>query len=812
MLSNFFKIALRNILRDMYYTSINILGLAIGIAASLLIYSYIQQQLSYDDFHPDVDRMYRVNQTAIWEPEGGIMSSTCIPLAGKLLADYPEITESIRINTPGGQIVRYEQDGEFTSFYENKVFAVDSNFFTFFGFPLKQGDPAEVLKGKNKVVISEDVATKIFGDTNPIGKVLVVSDLKIPVEVTGVAGTQPGNAHFHFDYLLSIQTNPVIEEFEWSWIWTQIVTYVKVRPDADVDAMERKFATMADKYVAPTMAKFGIDYKDFLKGKNGWNFYLQPVRSIHLHSGQIGNRLGTVSDIKYVYIFTTVAVFVLLLAVINFVNLSTARGANRAKEVGVKKTLGAGRRFLIFQFQVESILLTVIATLLGLGIMELLRIGIGAVLSVQLPFSILSARLLWFLPLLVITVSLLAGVYPSLYLTAFRPANVLKGKVSLGLKKSGLRNVLVVAQFMISISFIVSTLIVYQQLQYFSNKDLGFDKENVLVINHADKLGSQLDAFRNELVNESGVTSASITTDVPGRGRWEDIFSKEGDDTQYPVSAVKVDEHFISAMGLHLVAGRNFEEGRMADHNAVIINETAAHTFGWDPDEALGKRILYLGDDVGAQEVVGVVKDFHFQSLNTAIAPLMYFHISSGYWERQRLLVVRFAPDQISSILDGLEDRWNTLADNAPLEFSFLDTEWANKYQQEKTLGGLFAVFTGLSIVIAVMGLVGLVTYSSEQRKKEIGIRKVFGASVSQVVLMLNANFTRLIIVSFMLAVPISWFVLDWWLEQYPYRIQIGVGAFVISGIVMIVITWSTVSYQSIRTALTNPIDVLKEE
>lgn len=812
MVKNFFKIALRNILRDKYYTSINVFGLAIGLASSLLIYSYVQQQLSYDDFHPDVDHMYRVNQTAIWNPDGGIMSPTCIPLAGKLLEDYPEIKETLRINPPPGQIIRYEDHGEFKAFYEDRILAVDSNFFSFFGFPLKVGDPREVLKGKNKAVLSEDAAKKIFGDSNPIGKTLLIGDEKIPAEITGIAGPQPDNAHFHFDYLLSIQTNPAIEEFEWSWIWTQIVTYIKVAPGTDVAALEKKFTVMAGKYVAPTLAKFGIDYNDFMKGKDEWNFYLQPVRSIHLHSEKEGNRLGPVSSVRYVYIFSAVAFFVLLLAVINFINLSTARGANRAKEVGVKKTLGAGRRYLIFQFQFESILLTTIATVLGLGIMELLRILISSMLTVELPFSILDSRLLWLVPLMVIAVGLLAGIYPSLYLTAFRPANVLKGRISLGLKKSGLRNALVVLQFAVSISFIVSTVIVYQQLKYFNEKDIGFNRNNVLVINHVDKLGDHLEAFRNEIAKDKGVANAAISSLVPGRGALEDIFFKEGDDKQYPLTGVKVDENFLTLMDMHLVSGRNFEEGRMTDHDAVILNETAAHMFGWDAEEALGKRIVYLGDDVGPQEVIGVVKDFNFQSLYTAIAPLVYLNRHSGYWQNEWLLSIRFSGENVQSIVNDAEKKWDNLVPDAPFDFSFLDDEWANKYHQEKTLGGLFAVFTGLSIVIAVMGLVGLVTYSSEQRKKEIGIRKAFGASVGQMVVMLNTNFTKLIVISFVVAVPVSWYALQQWLDQYPYRIDIGAGAFLISGIAIMVITWLTVSYQSLRAAMTNPTDVLKEE
>jgi putative ABC transport system permease protein len=813
MLKSFVAITLRSILRDKYFSLINVFGLAIGLASCLLIFSYVRQQLSYDNQHPDVDRLYRVNQTAIWNPEGGRMSSTGLPLAQTLVNEYPEVEASLRINTPGGQIVRYEDGKEIKAFYEDKILAADSNFFSFFAFKLKAGDPSTSLRGMNKVVLSPDAARKFFGDQPALGKTLFIGDKRIPAEVTGVTEEQPENMHFHFDYLISMYTNPDIKEFEWSWIWTQVVTYIKVRPGTDVNALEKKFEELASRHVAPTFSRFGMNYDDFIKDKDGWNFYLQPVRRIHLYSQEEGSRIGPVSNIKYVYIFSAVGTFVILLAIINFVNLATARSANRAKEVGVKKVLGAQRRSLVLQFQMESVMVTFCAAILGLAIMELLRILIGYWLQVRLPFLYAFQNdLFWVLPLLTIGVGIIAGAYPAFYLTAFRPAIVLKGKLVSGLRKSGLRNVLTVVQFVISIGFIASTIIVYQQLDYFNNADLGFDRENVLVINHAEKLGKHIESFRSQVEDMPGIEEASIAMDVPGRGSFEDIFMKEGSDERLPLAMMKIDDHFMEALGMQIITGEGYKKDDPADVNKVILNETSVRLLGWTPKEAIGKRIIYMGDDVGPEEVKGVVRDFHFQSLKNNIAPVIFYNVHSKMWNNNRIIALKISSASVSSLLNTLKTSWSGIVQDAPFEYSFLKEEWIQKYREEERLGGLFSLFTGLSIVIAMIGMVGLVTYASEQRKKEIGIRKVLGATVGQMVVLLNGNFTKLIFISLALAIPVSWYVMYKWLEQFAYKITIRPGVYAIAGVVILLVTWLTVSYQSIRAALTNPSDVLKEE
>lgn len=814
MLRNYFKSSIRNILRERYFSIINVVGLALGIAVCLLIWSYVRFEMSYDNFHKDLDRLYRVNQTLIWAPDGGMMGSTGPQLAMVLREDFPEIEESMRVNTAYDYLVRYQHpNGKIDAFNEENILAADSNFFNFFSIPLKEGNPSTALKGVNKVIISEKIARKFFGDEPAIGKILQMGDDNRAVEVTGVTTMQPDNMHFHFDYLISIYTNPNIKRFEWSWVWTQTATYVKLKSGADVKALEKKMFSMVDLYVKPSMGSMGMNYDEFMKGKGEWRFGLQPVQSIHLYSDGVDNRLGPTGDIKYVQIFSLVAFFVLVLAIINFVNLSTARGASRAKEVGVKKVLGAYRQSLIFQFQLESILMTTVATLLGLGLLELFRIVISNAMSIDMPFSIWDGGSnIWLLILLPLIVGFVAGIYPAFYLTSFKPANVLKGKIASGFK-SGLRNGLVTIQFVVSIVFIIATIIVQQQLEFFQSENLGFNKENILVLNNANKLKDNVNAFRNEVAGLPGVVDASVAMTVPGRGSYEDVFKGEGTDIELSISQTKIDEHFFKTLGLSLVAGRSYDINSPGDKTKVIPNETAVRLFGWTPEEAIGKRIIYpeLGEDVG--EIIGVVKDFHFVSLNQqAIIPSMFYHNDSPMWESGKVIAINFESNHAEDIIASLKRKWDERVNDAPFEYGFLDQEWAQQYQQEQRLGGLFSVFAGLSLLIAMIGLVGLVTYSAEQRKKEIGIRKVMGASVNQVVFLLNRNFTVLVLVAFIIAVPLGWYAMDSWLSQFPYQTTITFASFAIAGLFMLVITWITVAYQSIKAGLVNPVEVLKDE
>lgn len=833
MLTRNISLAIRNIKRDGAYSVIKVGGLALGLATSIVLFFYVYHQFTYDRDHPDVDRLYRVNMSHIWRPGGGIFHSTGPAVAIALEAEFPEIEKILRINTPGPHTVRYANpDGNSRAFNEgfNDIFAADSTFFSFFHFPLKEGNPATALAGKDKVVISEEAAQKLFGNEPALGKQLqIASDgavapeggpfnpsESILVEVTGVAAKQPKNVHFNFHYLLSMPTNPRVKAFEWSWIWTQVVTYVKLRPGTDVVALQNKLHHFGDRHAPATFERLGMDYQEFAHEKGNWSLYLQPVTDIHLYSGSmtdsaaIGNRLGPTGDITFVYMMSGIGCFILLLAIINFVNLSTARAANRAKEVGVKKTLGVRRISMIMQFQIEHILIALIAVIAGLGIMEVLRLALLP-LNIYIPLTDINPYLfVGGILLFAIVTGFLAGLYPAFYLTHFRPAEVLKGRVASGFKSGRFRNALVVFQFSIAIALMAGTVIVFQQLNFFLSADVGFDKENLITITRGAALGEKIDAFRNELLQIPGVTSASVSTDV--RSPAEDIFTKESDDRKITLSQYKIDDHFVSTTGLKMSAGRAFNEDYPADKNKVIINEAAAQVLGWTAEEALGKRITYAGDGQVASEVLGVVKDFHFQNLYEGNAPTIFYHIDAPVWGGERVLLVKYAAQHIPPIVAGIESTWKKFAPGLPIEYSFYDDDHRKQYEAEERMGTLFLLFTSLALVIAVIGLAGLVSYSVEQRKKEIGIRKVFGASLSRIYVLLNVQYVRLIAISLVVATPFTWVFMQRWLDGYAYRIDITPWVFLATGGGALLFALVCVGYIALRAATTNPSDVLKDQ
>jgi putative ABC transport system permease protein len=812
MLSNYVKLTYRNISRSRGYSFINISGLALGIAACLLTLSYVRFELSYDNYHPDVERIYRVDQTFIWNVDGGVFGSTPLPLALKMAAEYPEVEEVVRVNAPGGAMVRKENpDGTVTTFNEENIYGADSTFFRVFGYRLREGNARTALNGLNKLVISPDVARKFFGDEPALGKFLQVGDDRKLLEITGVTEPQPANSHFRFDYLQSIYTNPAIKRFEWSWVWTQTVTYTKLRAGASPQALEEKMARIASTTIKPSFVRMGIDYDGFLKGKGDWTFYLRPMRDIHLRSDD--NRIGPVGSITYAYTFAVVGIFILIIAGINFINLSTARASKRAKEVGVKKTLGVMRASLMSQFQAESIMLCILSTLLALIIVETLRIIIGRYIGIDMPFTMWQDPLiLWSLPVIPLVIGFLAGAYPSFYLTAFSPVQVLKGKLASGSSRSTLRNTLVVTQFTISIALLAVTFVVYTQLNFMRDADLGFNKENVLIVRGVEKLGKQIESFRNEVAGFPGVIHATAAMCAPTGQSLEDVFEREGTDHKVAVAIVKIDHHYFEAMDFEIIAGREFDQSRPSDTEGVILNETTVTLMGWEPEEAVGQKLHFPGGDGSRHEIIGVVKDFHFQSLRQAIAPLLFTPASSSIWGNIRVMMIRFDSQHLRDLMTRMEKRWNEILDDTPIELTFMDDELNRLYLQEQRLGGLFGLLSGLAILIAVIGLVGLVAYSAEVKRREIGIRKVFGASTSSILMMMNGQYVKLIVVGLLIAVPGSWWMAQQWLSEFKYHAQIGPMVFIGAGMAQVAIALISVAYLSARAASTNPATVLKEE
>jgi putative ABC transport system permease protein len=668
------------------------------------------------------------------------------------------------------------------------------------------------LQGANHVVIADHIAKKLFGDQPALGKIIQLGDDRRSIEISGVTEKQPENAHFHFNYLISMPTNPNVRKNEGNWFWTQVVTYVRLVPGADRPALEDKMVSIGENVIKPSYQSFGVNYDDFMSGRGQMEFYLRPIRDIHLKSGD--NRLGATGDVRYAYAFGAIGIFVLIIAAINFVNLSTARGTKRAREVGVKKALGALRNSLISQFQSESIFLALFSMVLAIPLVELLRLVIVSMMKDDLPFTLWgNPAFLIALPAVTIVVGFLAGLYPSFYLTSFLPAQVLKGKVASGMGNSALRGTLVVVQFTISIALLIGTVVVVQQMEFIRTTNLGFDKENVLVINHAEKLGEHIKGFRDELKNIQGIVNASISQDVPRNIGYQSVYMAEGSDAKLACSGLKIDENFVSAFGLQFVAGRAPDpEHNASDKMAVIVNETFVKLFGWTPETAIGKNMIHPDEDSVRSPIIGVVKNFHFQSLRENIHPLFMSSIDSKTWGNMRVVAVKYKTDDLPDLIRSIERKWNSVVDQTPMDFSFLDDDIARSYEEDQRLGDLFAIFATLSIIIAMIGLIGLVAYSAEVRKKEIGIRKVLGATRSRIVVMMNSNYLKLIIVGLLISTPLSWYAMNYWLESFKYKIEISPLVFVFSGVAVMVAALISVAYLSLRAASVNPASVLKEE
>jgi putative ABC transport system permease protein len=806
MLRNILKISIRNLIKEKFYTLINVLGLAVGVASCLLITQYIVFELSFDKHHPDAEQIYRVNQTNFWSHDGGIMGSTVLPLADALQTEFSEIKSTLRINTVYDQLISIE--GSSQSYQENGVLGADSTFFDFFGFELTEGDPNIALDKINSVVLSYAMARKYFGNEPALGKTILLGDDKKAIEVTGVLKKEQANTHFNFDILLSIYTNPAVKRFEWSWIWTQAVTYVKIK--GDTKAIEERLSGLADKYAKGAFSHLGIELSEFEKEKGKLTFYLQPVSDIHLKSRDIDNRLGSDGDILYIYVFALIGVIILFLACINFVNLTTARAAIRAKEIGIKKVLGSTRSLLIGQLLVETLLLSVIATCVGLGLAELIRLAILNMLHIDFNIN-LFANLLFVLGVILmpLIIGFIAGIYPSLYITSFKPINVLKGQLTTGKEASFFRNALVILQFTIAISLMASTFIISDQLSFFQNGNMGFRRENILVIDQADKLGANMMPFITKALQQPNVKQIAITSVVPGIGSSEDVFySPTNPDRKISLGTIKVNDEYITSLGIDLLQGRNFEKNKPESQN-VMINEIAMRDFGWTQDNVIGQKINYF--DRGFT-VIGLIKDFHSLPFYYSIAPLILFDLEAPIYNDSRYLLLTIDMDKKQELIAYLSNQWSEMNNTNPFNYSYLDDQLAVWYESEDKLSKLFMVFTALAILIAIIGLFGLASFVTSRKAKEIGIRKVLGASATQLVIKVNSKFSVLIMISCFLAIPLTLWPMTQWLQQFQYRIEIGWEIFLLTVILAIGLAWITVSYHSIKAASANPVDSLKDE
>lgn len=812
MFQNYFKIAWRNLSNQKMYSSIKIGGFALGIAACLLIALFIRDELSYDLKIPNGDRLYRV--VGVSNNNGEIRKDVWFqpPFANALKEDYPEVESAGRINpvelfgAGGNEIRRSDQDQN--TFEEGFIYA-DQEWFDMLGMPMVYGNRTRALSAPNSIVISKRMADKYFPNENPIGKILITNNKEDrPFTIGGVIEDIPATSHIHFDFLMTMTGREFWPGEQTSWGSSNYHTYILLRPGIDPIELEKKMTKgVIEKYILPDLIKDGlVNAHEVLKGAH---LEFQPVRDIHLRSEGIHDRL-THGDIRFVWLFGAVAGFILIIACINFINLSTARSANRAKEVGLRKVVGSFRSNLIKQFLTESVLFSFLSFVLGILLAWLLLPYFNFLAAKSMIFPL---KEWWLVPLVIaaaLIIGCVAGLYPALYLSGFKPIQVLKGSVSAGSKSSTLRSGLVVFQFTTSIVLIISTFIIDRQMGYILNKKVGFEKDQVLLLQGVNTLGEKIVTFKKELVRMPGVESASISDYLPvtGSKRNGNPFWQEGKTkTEKAVGGQfwRVDHDYVKTMGMKIVDGRDFSIEIRSDSQACVINQTLARKLGLK--NPIGERITNGSNGSRIMEIIGVVEDFHFESMKENIGG-----VCLAIGRSPSVLSVKVSATDMPQLIMSVSALWKDFSPNQPIRYTFLDDRFAMMYADVQRMGRIFTSFAALAIIVACLGLFALSAFMVEQRSKEISIRLVLGASVQSVFNLLTLNFVLLVLVSLLIAMPISWYLMHTWLEDFVYRIEITWDVFVLAGLLAIFIAILTISYQSIRAALTNPATGLRSE
>jgi putative ABC transport system permease protein len=806
MLKNYFKIGLRSLLRNKFFTAINIFGLTLGMTTCLLIMLYVQNELSYDSYNKKADQIVRVVFRGSIQGEKMKEAMVMPPVAQTFKSEYPEVLEATRLRNYGNPRITY---GDKT-FKENAFAYADSNFFEVFTLPFLKGDPKTALLEPNTIVISESVAKKYFGNEDPIGKVLLFKDLNTSFKITGVMRPMPVNSHFHFDLFASMASFPQSREF--SWMTSEYYTYLVLPKGYDYKKLEAKLPADVEKYMGSQLQKaMGMTYAQFRQKGNELGLYLQPLMDIHLHS-DLNLELGPVSDIRYVYIFSVVAIFMLLIACINFMNLSTAGASKRAREVGIRKVLGSLNGQLVRQFLLESLILTSFAFLLSIILVFWALPFLNKLSGKNLSFNLLSNP--WLLPgllLFALVTGLLAGSYPAFFLSSFKPVTVLKGKLASMGKTVSLRSGLVVFQFFISIVLIIGTIIVHKQLSFIQNEKLGYNKDKVVIVQESYWLGKNLEAFKQKLLQDPRVLSISSSGYLPAGNTYNNnfmIYADNNSDQLVKTLRYDVDYNYIQSLGMEMADGRNFSKSFGTDSTGIIINEETAKAFGWGKN-ALGHNLTRPDND-GTKltyHVIGVVKNFHFKSFHEPISPLVMVLNNNN-----ENLIVKTNTRDISGLLNSMKKNWNDLKGEVPFSYTFLDDRFNNSYQSEQKIGLLLSIFAGVTIFVACLGLLGLATFTAEQRTKEIGIRKVLGASITNIVSLLSIDFIKLVFIAFIIATPVAWYMMNKWLQDFAYKTNISAWIFLLTAILAIAITIITVSFRAIRAAVVNPVNSLRSE
>jgi len=816
MLHNYLKIAWRNLLKRKSNTLINVIGLSTGMAICMLLLLFINDEWRFDQFHEKKDRIYRLALERIYPGRSTFYSFIPASIGEAAKTEFPEIEESTRLLSARGFGSTFIKLGD-KIFEEKEVIFADSNFFRVFTAPLLAGDSKTALEKPNSIVINRSSAIKYFGTTeNIIGRTMEIEGQ--PYNITGLSANWPDHAHFTFNLLIS--TNTLFQNAPKDYISFSSHTYLLLKENASAANLEAKLPQIVEKYVAGSIEKnFGQTYAQFKSSGNGYRYFLQPMTKIHLSSDMEGE-LGANGSERSVYIFLIIAVFILVIACVNFINLSTARSMERAKEVGIRKTFGSEKKSLIIQFLLESVLISIGSIILAIVLVILFVPFLNDLSGKHLSATyFLQPQILLLLGFFTLIVGLIAGLYPAFVLSSFKPIEVLRGKP--GIKSGGvsLRNGLVVFQFATSIILIICTLVVNQQMDFVLSNKLGYKKDFVASIERTDLLGDKAEAFRNELLKIPGVEKVSGTTAAPGiENYFGQSFQLKGTTENRTGRGISTDESYLDVLSLSLVKGRFFNKSFGTDTLAIVLNEKAVAALGikgdpigvslTSPDDQLNPP---GGQSLNTYTVIGVIKDFHYQSLHQEVAPLFFMHIRK-FTPIDPMLMVKMKPNQIPQTLKSIEATWNNFIKGRPMNINFLDQSLAKMYQSEQTMRKVFSAFSILAILIACMGLLGLIAYTTQLRTREIGIRKVLGASVGNILLLLGKNFLILISIASLIAFPLAWWAMHQWLQDFVYRIDMHWWLFLVAGVIALLIALITISFQATKAAIANPVKSLRTE
>lgn len=805
MIKNYLKTGLRNLWKNKGFTAINIVGLATGLAVCLLITLYVVDELSYDKYHKKADRIFRLDADIYFNNTAFVATVSPEPMGPAIVKDFPQIESFVRINKWGDVVVKKGNE----TIQDQNLGWVDSTFFKVFSFDMVHGNPATALSQPKSVVIDETTAKKYFNTTNVLGQTLMMNNSDL-LKVTGVIKDMPRRSHFHFHFLRPFVDFPFRQPDE--WLSNNSQTFVVVKPGVTKEQLQKNVNALVNNYLSKALQfLFKTGISDLEKQGSHFRYPVIPLTDIHLHSNK-SYELEANGDMSYVYIFSVIAGFILLIACVNFMNLSTARSANRAKEVGIRKVVGSLRTNLIVQFLVESVLVTLFSMIIALGLAVMILPFFNQLAGKEMETASLFSS--WFLPLLlvlVLVVGLLAGSYPAFYLSSFKPIQVLKGKLTAGFKRSRLRSVLVVFQFSISIILIIGTIVIYNQLNYIQSRKVGFDRSQVLVLHNTWPLDKQIQSYRESMLKVPGVENATISVNMPthesfDQNAWFKTASMEASKAII-TSNMYIDQYYIPTLGMEMKEGRNFSKDFGTDSTSIIVNEATVSLMGWK--EPLKEQLYSPRNNyrVTPYRVVGVVKNFNFGSMRNKVGPMIMVPTPNN-----GKIALRVNPKNIPNIIKHAESTWDKMVPGQPFSYSFMDADFNNLYKAEQRTGKLFISFAIFAIFIACLGLLGLVTYAAEQRTKEIGIRKVLGARTSGLVALLSKDFARLVLIASLISFPVAWYMMYKWLEDFAYRVTISWWVFAIAGTSALAIALITVSFQAIKAALANPVAALRSE